>query len=109
MFNKEFPKAQREHVDYFINTLAHYGGPDGGLKETTAESNAIHSTPKTHELLTMRTQYLQQYFPRTMVKLNELLNADRPAPKRTPIKFDFPKLEVPEVKFPTPKFPPTTK
>ncbi len=109
MFNKEFPKAQREHVDYFINTLAHYGGPDGGLKETTAESNAIHSTPKTHELLTMRTQYLQQYFPRTMAKLNELLNADRPAPKRTPIKFDFPKLEVPEFKFPTPKFPPTTK
>lgn len=107
-FYKEFPEAQREHVDYFINTVTHYGGRDGGIKETTAESNAIHSTPKTHELLTLRTQYLQQYYPRTMARLNELLNADRPAPKRSPIKFEFPKLEIPEFKFPTPKFPGST-
>ena len=98
-FNKEFPDSQREHIDYFINTLTHYSGPDGGLKETTAESNAIHTTPKTHEMLTLRTQYLQQYYPRTMAKLNELLNQNRPAPKFNMDILDL-KIEAPTLKYP---------
>ena len=102
-FNEAFPDLQREHVDYFINTLTHYSGPTGGLKETIAEGNAIHNTPLTNELLTLRTQYLQQYFPRTMAKLDEMYK-NNPLQKNEPKKFklDFPKLEIPPIKFPSP-------
>lgn len=75
-FNKAFPDAQRDHIDYFINTLNHYGGEVGGLRETIAESNALLTTPKTMELLAIRSQYLQQYFPRTIAHLSETLNKE---------------------------------
>ena len=75
-FNKSFPDAQRDHIDYFINTLNHYGGEVGGLRETIAESNALLTTPKTMELLAIRSQYLQQYFPRTIAHLSETLNKE---------------------------------
>lgn len=109
-FNDAFPDAQREHVDYFINTLTHYSGPTGGLRETIAEGNAIHNTPLTNELLTLRTQYLQQYFPRTMAKLDEMYK-NNPLQKNEPKKFklDFPKLEIPPIKFPPSPGIPTTK
>lgn len=106
-FNKAFPDAQREHVDYFINSLTHYSGKTGGLKETVAEGNAIHTTPLTHELLTMRTQYLQQYFPRTMAKLNEMYqNNPKIKTEPKPITLNIPKLEIPTLEFPkTPRLP----
>ncbi len=109
-FNEAFPDAQREHVDYFINTLTHYSGPTGGLKETVAEGNAIHNTPLTNELLTLRTQYLQQYFPRTMAKLDEMYQ-NNPLQHNEPKKFELniPKLEIPPIKFPTPTNIPTSK
>ncbi len=109
-FNEAFPDLQREHVDYFINTLTHYSGPTGGLRETIAEGNAIHNTPLTNELLTLRTQYLQQYFPRTMAKLDEMYK-NNPLQKNEPKKFklDFPKLEIPPIKFPPSPGIPTTK
>ena len=75
-FNKAFPDAQRDHIDYFINTLNHYGGEFGGLRETIAESNALLTTPKTMELLAIRSQYLQQYFPKTIAHLSEALNKE---------------------------------
>lgn len=105
-FNEAFPDAQREHVDYFINTLTHYSGPTGGLKETVAEGNAIHNTPLTNELLTLRTQYLQQYFPRTMAKLDEMYQ-NNPKLKMETKKFqlNIPKLEIPPIKFPAPSTP----
>ena len=109
-FNEAFPDLQREHVDYFINTLTHYSGPTGGLKETVAEGNAIHNTPLTNELLTLRTQYLQQYFPRTMAKLDEMYQ-NNPIQKNEPKKFELniPKLEIPPIKFPPSPSTPTTK
>lgn len=100
-FNKAFPDAQREHVDYFINSLTHYSGKQGGMKETVAEGNAIHTTPLTHELLTMRTQYLQQYFPRTMAKLNEMYQNN----PRVKTEVKIPKLEVPKFELPKMEFP----
>lgn len=75
-FNKAFPDAQRDHIDYFINTLNHYGGQFGGLRETIAESNALLTTPKTMDLLAIRSQYLQQYFPKTIAHLSEELNKE---------------------------------
>ena len=99
-FNEAFPDAQREHVDYFINTLNHYGGPAGGIQETVAEGNAILETPRSHEMLGLRTQYLQQYFPKTIAKLNELLSEDR---ERAPL---FPKLNLPPIKIPPINIPP---
>ena len=73
-FNKAFPDTQRDHIDYFINKVTHYGGELGGLGETIAESNALLTTPKTHEVLGIRSQYLQQYFPRTIAILDQKLN-----------------------------------
>ena len=78
-FNKAFPDAQRDHIDYFINTLNHYGGELGGLVETVAESNAILTTPKTMDLLAIRSQYLQQYFPKTIAYLSNVLNTEKVA------------------------------
>ena len=73
-FNKAFPDTQRDHIDYFINKATHYGGELGGLGETIAESNALLTTPKSHELLAIRSQYLQQYFPKTIAMLDTALN-----------------------------------
>ena len=73
-FNKAFPDTQRDHIDYFINKVTHYGGELGGLGETIAESNALLTTPKTHELLAIRSQYLQQYFPKTIALLDQVSN-----------------------------------
>ena len=73
-FNKAFPDTQRDHIDYFINKTTHYGGELGGLGETIAESNALLTTPKTHEVLGIRSQYLQQYFPRTIALLDQKSN-----------------------------------
>ncbi len=75
-FNKAFPDAQRDHIDYFVNTLNHYGGEYGGLRETIAEGNALLTTPKTMELLAIRSQYLQQYFPRTIAHLSTLVSKE---------------------------------
>ncbi len=77
-FNKAFPDTQRDHIDYFINKTTHYGGELGGLGETIAESNALLTTPKTHEVLGIRSQYLQQYFPRTIALLDKVSNETLP-------------------------------
>lgn len=98
-FNQAFPDAQREHVDYFINTLSHYGGPSGGIQETVAESNAILETPRSNELLGLRSQYLQQYFPRTIAKLNELLSENRERGANYP-KIKLPPINIPPIQIP---------
>ena len=72
-FNKAFPTAQRENIDYFLHTLDRNGDSGGGLRETIAESNALSETPKSNELIAIRSQYLQQYFPRTIACLSHLL------------------------------------
>lgn len=73
-FNKVFPDAQRNHIAYFIDHENHYNGEDGGKRETIAESNALLTTPKSHEILAMRSQYLQQHFPETIAYLDQKLN-----------------------------------
>ena len=65
MFIKAFPSFKEEYIDYFIFETD--GQSDRGRKETVAETNAMNSQkPVPPEILAMRTQVLQQYFPRTI-------------------------------------------
>lgn len=73
-FLKQYPESQREHIDYFINTLTHQNGETGGLSETIAETNAILTTAKAYPAMAIRTQYLQQNFPRTIAAIANKLN-----------------------------------
>ena len=70
---KEYPEAQRNHIDYFIANEAVKGQKDRGRKETIAETNAILNTYKANYALAMRAQYLQQHFPKTIAYLSEKL------------------------------------
>lgn len=72
-FNKAFPDAQREHVEYFINQNSHYGGKWGGLQEVIAETNALRDSYTTEDSLAPRVQYLQQYYPKTIAFINNEL------------------------------------
>lgn len=72
-FLKEYPEAQRSHIDYFIANEAVKGQKDRGRKETIAETNAILNTYKANYALAMRAQYLQQHFPKTIAFLSEKL------------------------------------
>lgn len=72
-FNKAYPDAQRNHIAYFINHETHYNGEVGGKRETIAESNALLTTAKSHEVLGIRSQYLQQNFPETIAYLDKKL------------------------------------
>lgn len=99
-FYEAFPDAQREHVDYFTNILTHYGGNMGGIQETVAESNAILETPRSHKDLGLRSQYLQQYFPKTIARLNTLLSENRERAEQK-IPFNIPKLNIPKIPIPT--------
>ena len=73
-FNKAFPNAQKEHINYFIDMESHYNGPKGGLEETIAESNALLNTYNDTLDIAPRAHYLRQYFPKTIAKLAECLS-----------------------------------
>lgn len=73
-FLNKFPNAQRNHIDYFINQSSHPAGENGAIGETIAETNALTNSPKTVESLNYRSQYLQQYFPRTISEVAKRLN-----------------------------------
>ena len=72
-FLKEFPTNERNHIDYFIEQEAVEGQPERGREETIAETNALMNTYQTVDILGIRTQYLQQYFPKTIAYLSEKL------------------------------------
>ena len=72
-FLKEFPTNEREHVAYFIEEEAVQGQPERGREETIAETNAMLNTYQSVDVIGIRTQYLQQHFPRTIAYLSEKL------------------------------------
>lgn len=74
LFNKAFPDAQRNHINYFIDIEEHYSGKRGGLEETVAESNALLNSYNEELDIAARSHYLQQYFPKTIAKLAEHLH-----------------------------------
>ena len=47
---------------------------DHGLSETVAETNAILNSPNSQITLSFRTQYLQQYFPKTIAYISKMLD-----------------------------------
>ena len=69
-FNKAFPSAQRDHINYFIKT----SDVGDGIQEAIAESNALLSTYNNDDLFSIRSHYLQQFFPRTIAQLSQELN-----------------------------------
>ncbi len=73
-FNKVFPNAQRDYINYFIDVEEHYSGARGGLEETVAESNALLNSYNSELDIAARAQYLQQYFPKTIAKLATILH-----------------------------------
>lgn len=73
-FNKAFPNAQRDHINYFIDVEEHYSGARGGLGETIAESNALLNSYNGQLDIAARAHYLQQYFPQTIAKLATILH-----------------------------------
>ena len=72
-FLEEFPTSERNHINYFIAEEVVEGSPERGRAETVAETNALLNTYHTIESLGMRTQYLQQHFPKTIAYLSEKL------------------------------------
>jgi len=65
LFLSHFPEAQRQHIDYFINQheVQH------SIEETIAESGGILTTYNDMPLFSIRTEYLQRYFPETIAKI----------------------------------------
>ena len=74
-FNKFHSEEERNHVKYFTQAKGHYGGEFGGLAEVVAETNAItNSFADEKSGLSIRSQYLQQYFPETIAKIQDAMN-----------------------------------
>ncbi len=75
-FNKHFPQEQRENISYFTQEIGHYSKEWGGLSELIAETNAILNAPTNGEIkeLSVRSQYLQQHFPRTIATIQDAMN-----------------------------------
>lgn len=72
-FCEAFPNAQRNHMNYFLNPLLHASREKGGLEEILAETNAILGTYNTEDDIAQRSQYLQQYYPKTIAAIAEKL------------------------------------
>ena len=73
LFNENMSNAQREHIDYFLKSIGHSSGTNGALKESTAEINALLNTYNTVDRYSMRSEYLQRYFPETIAALAKKL------------------------------------
>ena len=75
-FNKYHSDEEREHVSYFTRAKGHYNGALGGLMEIVAEANALTKTYTDEKIqsLSPRTQYLQQYFPKTISAICKEMN-----------------------------------
>lgn len=72
-FRANFSEAQLSHIGYFAADY-HYLGKDKAIKEGIAETNTILSIIPQNESQSIRSQYWQQYFPRTIAYLSNLLN-----------------------------------
>ncbi|MFI3300321.1 MAG: hypothetical protein R3Y28_02770 [Candidatus Gastranaerophilales bacterium] len=76
--SKEFIKnnanKELEHVAYFIDLLHKNKG--GAITEVIAETNALLNASNNSDFIAMRSEYLQQYFPKTIAQIAELLQAN---------------------------------
>ncbi len=72
-FKNNFTTEQENYVEYFMNS-GNIPTLDHGLSETVAETNAILNSPNSQITLSFRTQYLQQYFPKTIAYISKMLD-----------------------------------
>lgn len=72
LFNEKFSTNQREHIDYFISGTNKFSS-SRSEKEAVAEINAILNSCNDVEKYSLRSEYLQMYFPKTISKLAEIL------------------------------------
>lgn len=72
LFNENFSTNQRENIDYFISGTNKFSS-SRSVKETVAEINAILNSCNDVEKYSLRSEYLQMYFPKTISKLAEIL------------------------------------
>jgi hypothetical protein len=70
---ESIPFVQQRYIDYFINKSDHISGVKGALMETVAETNGLLNSYQSSNELAIRTNYLQQYFPKTIAKAAELM------------------------------------
>ncbi len=67
LFLEHFPEAQRNHVNYFTNQL----NPITSIEETIAEGGAALNTYNNMSFFSIRTEYLERYFPETIVQIEK--------------------------------------
>lgn len=67
LFLEHFPEAQRNHVNYFTNQLT----PITSIEETIAEGGATLNTYNNLSLFSIRTEYLERYFPETIAQIEK--------------------------------------
>ena len=72
LFNKNSSETQRNHINYFISNVTNKG-KDGSFSEAVAEINALLNTYNSVDRFSMRSQYLQQHFPKTIACVAEKL------------------------------------
>ena len=67
LFLEHFPEAQRNHVNYFTNQL----NPITSIEETIAEGGAALNTYNNLSSFSIRTEYLERYFPETIAQIEK--------------------------------------
>lgn len=67
LFLEHFPEAQRNHVNYFTKQL----NPITSIEETIAEGGAVLNTYNNIPLFSIRTEYLERYFPETIAQIEK--------------------------------------
>jgi hypothetical protein len=67
LFLEHFPEAQRNHINYFTNQLS----PIRSVEETIAEGGAALNTYNNMPLFSIRTEYLERYFPETIAQIEK--------------------------------------
>lgn len=67
LFLEHFPEAQRNHVNYFTSQLNQVRS----IEETIAEGGAALNTYNNIPLFSIRTEYLERYFPETIAEIEK--------------------------------------
>jgi len=75
LFTSSFPDNAIDLIDYFLEVPDKVSGMPRNLDETIAETNAILNTHQSWGKIQDRTILFQQYFPKTIAKIAELLKS----------------------------------
>jgi len=76
MLRKNASNQEITSLDYFISNDVNCVMTNRSLKEMIAETHALMYADNKSPEIEMRSQYLQQYFPKTCAKIIELFKAE---------------------------------